>query len=142
MSKGSSTAGSASVGRAENEALVRRVFECFARKDAFALRALFADDAVWSVPGNGVMAGTYHGREEIIRFLGRLTRETNGTYASELADVLASDTRAAALYRARGSRHGRTLELDQLLLFRLEGGLVRQVLALPSDPGAFEMFWA
>ena len=56
--------------------------------------------------------------------------------------MLASDDRAAALYRARGTRHARTLELDQVLLFRIEDGLVRHVLALPSDPEAFDTFWA
>jgi hypothetical protein len=34
------------------------------------------------------------------------------------------------------------LELDQVLLFRIEDGLVREALALPTDPGAFERFWA
>jgi uncharacterized protein len=127
---------------AENEALVRQIFEAFARKEGFALRGLFAEDAVWSVPGHGVMAGRYRGRDQIFRFLARLTKETNGTYGSELHDVLASEGRAAALYRARGTRHERTLELDQVLLFRIEEGLVREVLALPSDPDAFEAFWA
>jgi hypothetical protein len=65
-----------------------------------------------------------------------------GTYRAELRDVLARAERAAALYRARGTRHGRTLELDQVLLFQISGGLVREVLALPSDPDAFEAFWA
>jgi ketosteroid isomerase-like protein len=127
---------------AANDALVRRIFDAFARREGLALRGLFADDAVWKVPGKGVMAGTFRGREEIFRFLARLPKETDGTYGSELIDVLASDTRAAALYRARGTRHGRVLELDQLLLFRIEDGLVQSVLALPSDPDAFEEFWA
>ena len=127
---------------AKNEAIARRIFDAFARKEGFALRGLFAEDAVWTVPGNGVMAGVYCGRDEIFRFLARLPKETEGTYTSELVDVLASDGRAAALYRARGSRHGRTLELDQVLLFTIEGGVVREVLALPSDPEAFEAFWA
>jgi len=127
---------------AENEAIVRRIFDAFARKEGFALRGLFAEDAVWSVPGGGVMAGVYRGRDEIFRFLARLPKETKGTYSSELVDVLASEGRAAALYRARGTRHGRTLELDQVLLFDIDGGLVREVLALPSDPAAFEEFWA
>lgn len=127
---------------ADNEALVRRIFDAFARGEGLALGGLFAEDAVWTVPGSGAMAGTYRGREEIFRFLARLPKETGGTYGSELVDVLASDTRAAALYRARGTRHGRTLELDQLLLFRIESGLVHEVLALPSDPEAFEAFWA
>lgn len=126
----------------ENAEIVRRIFDAFARKEGLALRGLFAEDATWVVPGRGAMAGTYRGRDEIFRFLGRLPKETDGTYSSELLDVLASDTRAAALYRARGTRNGRTLELDQVLLFRIEGGLVEEVLALPSDPDAFEAFWA
>ena len=127
---------------ADNDALVRRIFDAFARQEGLALRGLFADDAVWTVPGRGVMAGVYRGREQIFRFLGRLPKETDGTYGSTLRDVLASDERAAALYRARGRRRGRELELDQVLLFRIADGLVRDVLALPSDPEAFEAFWA
>jgi ketosteroid isomerase-like protein len=127
---------------ADNESLVRGIFAAFARREGHALRASFAEDAVWIVPGSGVMAGVYRGREEIFRFLARLPRETDGTYGSELLDVLTSDARAAALYRARGTRQGRALELDQLLLFRIEDGLVREVLALPSDPDVFEAFWA
>jgi len=130
------------VARAENEALVRRVFDAFAQKRGFALRDVFADDATWVVPGSGSMAGTFTGRDEIFAFLGRLPKETAGTYSSTLIDVLASDDRAAALYRARGERNERTLDLDQVLLFRIEGGLVREVLALPSDPAAFDTFWA
>jgi ketosteroid isomerase-like protein len=130
------------VAAADNEALVRGIFEAFSRKEGFALRGLFAEDAVWTVPGRGVMAGVYRGREEIFRFLARLPKETDGTYGSELHDVLASDERAAALYRARGKRRGVELELDQVLLFRIEDGLVREVLALPSEPESFEAFWA
>lgn len=127
---------------AENEAVVREIFDAFARKEGFALRGLFAEDAVWTVPGSGVMSGVFRGREEIFRFLARLPKETGGTYRSELRDVLASAERAAAIYLARGTRRGRTLDLDQVLLFRIEDGLVRDVLALPSDPDAFEAFWA
>jgi len=130
------------VSAAENTAIVERIFDAFARKEGLALRGLFAEDAVWSVPGNGVMAGLYEGREAIFRFLVKLPKETDGTYGSELIDVLASDDRAAALYRARGTRNGRTLEQDQVLVFGIADGLVRSVLALPSDPAAFETFWS
>jgi ketosteroid isomerase-like protein len=130
------------VSAAENASIVQGIFDAFARKEGLALRGVFADDAVWSVPGRGVMAGRYDGREAIFRFLAKLPKETGGTYGSELVDVLASDDRAAALYRASGTRHGRTLALDQVLLFRIDDGLVREVLALPSDPDAFEAFWA
>jgi uncharacterized protein (TIGR02246 family) len=127
---------------AENEALARRIFEAFACKDGFALRGLFTEDAVWTVPGSGAMAGVYRGRDEIFRFLARLPKETEGTYSSRLIDVLASDDRAAALYRASGERQGRRLDLDQVLLFTVSDGVVAEVVALPSDPDAFEAFWA
>jgi uncharacterized protein (TIGR02246 family) len=125
-----------------NAAIVRRIFDAFASKQGFALRDVFAPDAEWVVPGRSVMSGTHRGREAIFRFLGRLPKETDGTYGSRLVDVLASDTRAAALYRATGARNGNALDLDQVLLFRIEDGLVREVLALPSDPAVFDAFWS
>ena len=79
---------------------------------------------------------------QIFRFLARLPKETDGTYGSGLIDVLASDERAAALYRASGERRGRRLDLDQVLLFRAADGVVTEVLALPSDPPRFDEFWA
>ena len=88
------------------------------------------------------MGGTFRGREAIFGFLGRLPKETDGTYSSTLIDVLASDDRAAALYRARGERRGSQLELDQVLLFTIADGLIQAVVALPSDPAAFDTFWA
>lgn len=130
------------MGAAENESLVRRIFDAWARKDGFSLRDAFAADCVWTVPGSGVMAGVYRGREEIFRFLARLPKLTNGTYGSRLIDVLASGERAAGLYRASGEREGRSLELDQVLLFTIRDGRVTEVLALPSDPRAFDAFWA
>jgi uncharacterized protein len=127
---------------ASNEALARRIFDAFARKEGFALRGLFAEDAVWTVPGHGAMAGVYRGRDAIFRFLARLPKETDGTYSSRLIDVLASDDRAAALYHASGARRGRRLDLHQVLLFTIADGVVTEVVALPSDPDAFEEFWS
>jgi ketosteroid isomerase-like protein len=124
-----------------NAAIVRRLFAAFERKDAFALRGFFHDAAVWHVGGASRLAGTYRGRREIVRFLGSLPRLTGGTYNSRLIDVLASDERAAVLYRATGRREGRELDIDQLLLFALQDGIVTEVLALPSDQAAFDAFW-
>jgi ketosteroid isomerase-like protein len=129
------------VAAADNAALARRIFDAFERKDAFVLRELFAEDAVWRVGGTSRLAGVYLGRREIIRFLGSLPRLTGGTYSSRLSDVLASETRAAVIYRATGTREGRTLDIDQLLLFTVRDGCVADVLALPSDQASFDAFW-
>ena len=74
--------------------------------------------------------------------LARLPKLTDGTYRSTFIDALASEERGAGLYRARGEREGRSIDIEQLLLFTIRGGLVTEVLALPSDPAAFDAFWA
>jgi len=125
-----------------NAALGREIFRCFAEADPMALRDLFADDAVWRVPGGSTVAGTYRGRTEIFRFLSSLKRRTDGTYTSRIVDALGSAERAAVLYRASGTRNGITLDIDQVLLFTVRGGKVVEVTALPSDPDAFERFWS
>lgn len=124
-----------------NATLAREIFRCFAERDPLALRDVFAEDAVWRVPGTSSVAGVYRGRTEIFRFLASLKRRTDGTYTSRLIDALGSDDRAAALYRASGTRNGITLDIDQVLLFTIRDGKVAEVTALPSDPDAFERFW-
>jgi ketosteroid isomerase-like protein len=114
--------------------------EAFARKNGFSLRDCFAEDAVWHVPGRGVMSGTYRGRSEIFRFLARLPKLTDGTYRSTFVDALASEERGAGLYRAQGEREGRSIDIEQLL-FTIRDGRVTEVLALPGDPVAFDDFW-
>jgi uncharacterized protein len=123
-------------------ALARRIFDAFERRDGFALRGCFAEHAVWRVGGRSRLAGEHVGRRAIIRFLGSLPRLSDGTYRSELIDVLESPDRAVVLYRARGMRNGVELDIDQLLLFTIRDGLVVAIDAYPSDPIAFDAFWA
>jgi hypothetical protein len=55
--------------------------------------------------------------------------------------VLADDEWAVAVYRAKGSRNGIDLDVEQALVIRLEDGLWQEVTAVPLD-SAFERFWA
>ena len=121
---------------------IRRVFAAFTGGDARALFDVIAEDAVWRVPGNVQVARTYRGRPEIFGLFRETRRLTDGTYRSELRWALAGDEHAVAVYRATGARLGRTIDIDQVLLIRLEEGRWIEVLALPTDPLAFQAFWA
>jgi uncharacterized protein len=121
---------------------VRRVFDAFAGGDPRALFEVIAEDAVWRVPGNVQVARTYRGRAEIFELFRETRRLTDGTYRSELRWALADDDHAVAVYRASGTRLGRTIDIDQVLVIRLDEGRWIDVLALPTDPVAFEAFWA
>ena len=105
-----------------NAALLRRLFDAFSRRDVEVVGALLGEDVVWTVPGDVPVAGEHRGRRPVVRFLGRTTRLTEGTYRSELRYALGDDDRAVAVYRATGRRpDGRTLDLDQILALPCRG---------------------
>ncbi|MDX6469487.1 MAG: uncharacterized protein QOF75_1290 [Gaiellaceae bacterium] len=127
-------------GEHPNAALTRRVFAAFGR-DPKVISAAMSRDVVWRVPGNTMMSGEYNGRREVVEFLRRTGLETDGTYRSELRDVLANDAWAVAIYRAYGLRNGVQLDVDQALVIRCEDGLWKEITAVPLD-NAFNDFWA
>lgn len=125
-----------------NAAVTRAGFERFIRGDVAGLLELFADDAVWHVPGANAMTGDYRGRDEIVAFLRRTAELTGGTYRVEPLWVVADDEHVVAVYRAQGEREGRTLDIEQALLIRVENGRWADIRAQPLDQAAFDAFWA
>jgi uncharacterized protein len=123
-----------------NAALLERLFGAFG-KDAKQISAAFCRDVVWRVPGNTVMSGEYRGRRDVVEFLRRTGLETNGTYRSSLQTVMANDDWGLAVYRARGSRNGIDLDIDQALVIRFRDGMLAEVTAVPLD-AAFDAFWS
>lgn len=120
----------------------REVFDAFLRKDGIVVGRMIDDDTVWRVPGRSLMAGEYRGRAEIFEFLRQTARLSAGTYRADLRYVAGDDEHVIALYRATGSREGRELDIDQLLVFRYRGEVWDEVLAVPTDLYAFDAFWS
>lgn len=121
---------------------IRRVFDAFGGGDPRALFEVIADDAVWIVNGNVPVANVYDGREQIFGLFRETRRLTDGTYLSTLKWALSDDAHAAAVYRAQGKREGRELDIDQVLVIDHVDGVWQRIVAIPSDPPAFEEFWA
>jgi ketosteroid isomerase-like protein len=121
---------------------IERVFAAFGGGDPRALFEVIAEDAVWTVNGNVPVAQEYRGRERIFDLFRETRRLTDGTYLSELRWALADDAHATAVYRARGQRLGRALDIDQVLLIDHRDGVWQEVVAVPVDGPAFEAFWA
>ena len=121
---------------------IDRVFAAFRGGDPRALFDVIADDAVWIVNGTVPVAQEYRGRDRIFDLFRETRRLTDGTYLSTLRWSLADDEHAVAVYRAQGSRLGRELDIDQVLLIDHIEGVWQRIVAIPSDPPAFEEFWA
>lgn len=109
-------------GMTNDEAMVRRMYEGFNRRDIPAVLALMADEVAWA---NGVDGGHMHGREAVRAYWTkqwaaiqpqvdpmRVTQREDGVTAVEVHQVVRD-------------REGRLL-LDETVrhVFRIEGGLV------------------
>jgi ketosteroid isomerase-like protein len=121
---------------------ITRVFDAFRGGDPRALFEVIADDAVWTVHGTVPVAQVYEGRDRIFDLFRETRRLTGGTYLSTLKWALSDEAHAVAVYRAQGSREGRELDIDQVLLIDHADGVWQRIVAIPSDPPAFEAFWA
>ena len=88
------------------------------------------------------MARVYRGRDEIFELFRATRRLDRRHLPSELRWALADERHAVAVYRARGRRLGRELDIDQVLLITLRDGRWQEVFALPTDPAAFDAFWS
>ena len=123
-----------------NAELLERAFAAFSR-DALTVARLLAADVVWRVPGDTVMSGEYRGRDDVLQFLRQTRVQSDDTYRTELLYAVADDERAVAVYRARGERKGRTLDIDQALFCVIRDGQIADVTAVPFDFPAFVAFW-
>ena len=84
------------------------------------------------------MSGEYTGRDAVLQFLRQTVVLSDGTYRTELQYVVADDVRAVAVYRARGEREGRALDIEQALFCVLRDGQIVDVTAVPFDFEAFD----
>lgn len=59
----------------ENKELVKKGYEAFAAGDIDTVMSLFDDDVEWVQPGDSVVSGTFHGKAEVMEYIGRLAQK-------------------------------------------------------------------
>lgn len=123
-----------------NAELIRGLIDDFLRGDLAAVAKRFAPDAVWELPGRGVLAGVYRGPEQIVDFLARSFELSGGTLALEVLDVLASERGACHLQRVTARRDGATLDSVEVLVHEIVDGLIVRTYHRP-DAHAIDAFF-
>ena len=125
-------------------AVVRAGFEAFGKGDMAAFAALFAPDATWNHRNPDRLGGVHDGRDAIMAFLAESGRLTEGTLRAVPETAMGDgEGRVAVLTRISGTRpDGRTLDDAQILLFAVDGQIVRGVDQYIGDPPAVTAFWA
>jgi ketosteroid isomerase-like protein len=124
--------------------VVRAGFEAFGRGDLAAFAALFEPDATWNHRNPDRLGGIHAGIDAIIAFLRESGRSTAGTLRAVPTAMMADgDGHVCVLTRVSGTRpDGRSFDDAQVLVFTVEGDLVRGVDQYIGDPPAVTAFWA
>jgi ketosteroid isomerase-like protein len=125
-----------------NAERVRGGYDAFATADVPALVDLFAEDIVWHYPGQSSLAGDHVGRERVLWLLGQFAERTGDDYRAELQQVMANDDYAAGWARDVGRREGKTLDVNAVVVFRLQGDRVAEAWHYFDDQRALDDFWS
>jgi len=124
-----------------NAALARQAWDAVSRSDVEALRSLWSPRLVWHANSRGTpWAGEHHSAEAAFDHLARIG-ESVEDFDARLDDLLVSDERFVLVFHISARRGERSLEVDYLLMARLEGDLVAEVWTAPLDPTALTTFW-
>ena len=110
--------------------------------DPGAVRALLSDHIAWHVPGTSPIAGSYHGRDEVIEYMLARGRLAGGTFRMHRLDVLtgAGET-VAVLTDGDAVIGGAQRHWSTVGLYRLEDGRVAECWLLPLDQAEFDDIW-
>ena len=124
-----------------NATVARKMVTAFRQGDLATVGATFADDAVWDLPGRSVVAGRYHGPDEIIGFLAKAFELSGGSLSLELIDITASDWGAVQVQRVTADHDGRTLDCVEVLAHQIVDGKIVHTYHRP-DQYAIDAFFS
>jgi ketosteroid isomerase-like protein len=60
------------VSEQENKELIEKGYAAFASGDVETVMSLFDDEVEWVQPGASAVSGTFHGKTEVMEYMGRL----------------------------------------------------------------------
>lgn len=106
--------------------IVRRGYDAFSRGDVDAVLAVLDSEVVWHAPPSLPESGTFHGREEVRRWLEGYADAWEKTRV-DLEDIREEGDRVIAQVRVSGRGRGSGIAVSgnsDLHVWKLRGGLV------------------
>ncbi|MGH2725942.1 MAG: nuclear transport factor 2 family protein [Actinomycetota bacterium] len=120
---------------------MRRLYDAFAKRDADVMTEVLAD-CTFHIPGDGILAGTYRGAEEILGLFARGREESGGTLAFEVHDIVGDAEHAVGLDRVTARRGDRTIDMNRVIVAHAKDGKLTEIWLVPEDQYAFDEFWS
>lgn len=126
-----------------NVARCREIYEILEHGNMEQVRALLADEIVWTAPGRGKFAGPKHGPDEVFRFFEQVGWETSSAmFSIKLQDVVADDSHMVAVVHNHHELGDKVFDQDGIEILTLNSkGLIDSFSAFIRDSAAFDEFF-
>ena len=106
------------------------------------LRALLAVDVTWHVPGRSAIAGTYRGRNEVLRYFATRREIAGRTFRVTPRGMLAGAGRAVHFADGEAAIDGQPRSWRTAGIFRISGDQIAACWLLPFGQYQFSQIWA
>ena len=116
-----------------NEEVARSATEALSKGDMEGFLGHHRDDVVVHFPGRGPMAGDYRGKNGVGQMFQKQMQMLDSPPEIENHDILANDEHAVVLNNTRGTRGGKTLEQQQVVVMHIKDGKIAEVWLQFSD---------
>lgn len=120
--------------------VAERFLAAFGARDDAGLRALLAEDVVWSMPGSGTISGTVHGRDAAAT---RAWEIAGRGVRTELLHVLVGQHGVAlSLHNTALAADGRELDEHLATVLTVRDGVITAIDSYLSDVDGMSAFFA
>lgn len=124
-----------------NVELFRRGYTAFQSGDLETVASLFSPDIVWHLAGHNHHSGDHKGIDNVLALFGRNFAETNGTFKTEVHDIVANDTHGVAIATISGEKDGKTLSDRYTHVAHFADGKLTEAWIFQEDQQAVDDFW-
>lgn len=125
-----------------NVAIIRQGFHAFSKGEIATLLDLLSENAIWHSPGKNPLSGDYEGRHAILEYFAKFAKLSQGTFRTELHNILATENHGVAITRDTAKCNGKIMSWDGAVIFRLEDGKLTEAWAMNQDQEAVDEFWS
>lgn len=124
-----------------NAVLARELWSATAEGDANALRRLFSQNVAWRSYGQNPLSGEIHGPDAVLSYLATVGEQADDL-TSTLDCIFVNDAGAVIGFHITAVRGEKKLEMDYLLVFKIESGRAISAMMVPVDQATNDAFWS
>ena len=125
-----------------NREAIERLYRSFVAHDPDPALFPFNDDSVWVEPSGNARSGVFRGVREIAKHVAYCRDLCDGTWSTDVMEILAGEEYVVVVDRALALRNGEALDMMVNTVFTMTGGIITEMRVLPSDAAAWNTFWS